>query len=125
MINEQYGRKRNVVGAHYGVWGFLIQRITAVILAVYSTCFLIALLVLPASYDSWVSIFRWSLFDIPLGKIFTMLAFLSMSWHAFIGARDIFMDYVKPAGLRLALHVFCILWLIFAIVYFANVLWSL
>ena len=33
---KNYGPKRLVVGAHYGVMDFIIQRITAVIMAVYT-----------------------------------------------------------------------------------------
>ncbi len=34
--SNNYGPKRLVVGAHYGVIDFLAQRVTAVILAVYT-----------------------------------------------------------------------------------------
>jgi succinate dehydrogenase / fumarate reductase membrane anchor subunit len=53
------------------------------------------------------------------------LAFLSLAWHAWIGVRDIWMDYVRSAGLRLFLQVLTILWLVAAIVFFAKILWSL
>lgn len=29
-------------------------------------------------------------------KLLTFLAFLSLTYHAWIGVRDIWMDYVKP-----------------------------
>jgi succinate dehydrogenase / fumarate reductase membrane anchor subunit len=42
----------------------------------------------------------------------TLLTILAVCYHAWIGVRDIWMDYIKNTGLRLALHVFTILWLI-------------
>ncbi len=38
-------------------------------------------------------------------KFLTFLFFVSLFYHAWIGVRDIWMDYVKPTGLRLTLHV--------------------
>ncbi|OYX55930.1 MAG: succinate dehydrogenase, partial [Comamonadaceae bacterium 32-67-11] len=39
--------------------------------------------------------------------------------------RDIWMDYVKPAGLRLALHVFTLVWLVGCAGWAFQVLWRL
>ncbi|MFS2105319.1 succinate dehydrogenase, hydrophobic membrane anchor protein, partial [Ralstonia sp. Ralssp135] len=36
MANNNIGPKRLVVGAHYGLKDFLAQRVTAVIMAVYT-----------------------------------------------------------------------------------------
>jgi succinate dehydrogenase / fumarate reductase membrane anchor subunit len=35
----------------------------------------------------------------------TLLFAASLAWHAWVGMRDILMDYVKPDGLRLSLQV--------------------
>ena len=35
------------------------------------------------------------------------------------------MDYVKPVGVRLTLHVLTILWLAGSLAFFAKILWSL
>ena len=40
-------------------------------------------------------------------RIATLLFVLALALHAWVGMRDIFMDYVQPLGLRLALHVGC------------------
>jgi len=50
---------------------------------------------------------------------------VSLAWHAWIGMRDIWMDYVKPVGIRLALHVFSILWLVGCAGWAVQVLWRL
>ena len=93
--------KRIVVGAHYGLQGWLAQRITAVVLAVYTVVLVVALLAAPPlSYGTWSSLFGrgWM-------KIATLLAMLSVLYHAWIGVRDIYMDYVKPTAIRLTLQV--------------------
>ncbi len=122
---EKIGAKRLVVGAHYGVGDFMIQRITAIILAVYTLILLVGILTMSGfTYESWVSLFTFRLGGFPLGQVLGTLAFLSLSWHAWIGVRDIWMDYVKPVGIRLALQVLTILWLIGSFIYFAVIIWG-
>ncbi len=125
MAKEQVGTKRLVVGAGYGIKDFIVQRITAVILAVYSVVFLIAALFTPITYDAWRGFFTFSCLGLPVGQIAATLAFFSLAWHAWIGVRDIWMDYVKPVGIRLTLQVLTILWLVASVLYFAKIVWSL
>jgi len=113
------GPKRLVVGAHYGVGGFLAQRLTAVILALY-TLVLFALLLSTRdfSYDGWARLF------VPLWmKVATLVAIFALLYHAWIGVKDIWMDYVKPAGIRLALQTGTALWLLFCAVWSVQILW--
>ena len=56
-------------------------------------------------------------------QVLTLLAWLSLCYHAWIGIRDIWMDYVKPVSIRLTLHVLTALWLIGCAVYCAKILW--
>ena len=50
--------KRNVVGAHYGLTTWIAQRATAVLMAVYTVIFLVAVLaVQPGTVDAWRGIF--------------------------------------------------------------------
>ena len=58
-----------------------------------------------------------------VGQILATLAMISLAWHAWIGVRDIWMDYVKPVGLRIFLLVLTILWLVGSVVYFVHILW--
>ncbi len=123
---KNYGPKRLVVGAHYGVMDFIIQRITAVIMAVYTLVLLIGILLMPAfTYESWHALFTFYVGVLPVGQILATLAFIALAWHAWIGVRDIWMDYVKPVGVRLLLQVLTIVWLIGSVVYFAQILWSI
>jgi succinate dehydrogenase / fumarate reductase, membrane anchor subunit len=118
------GSKRLVVGAHYGLKEWVAQRITAVIMAVYTIGLFLAVLFTPdLDYAKWVGFFNFTVLSFPLGKILALLAFLSLSYHAYIGLRDIWMDYVKPTGIRLTLQVLTALWLLGAAGYAADILW--
>lgn len=118
------GSKRLVVGAHYGLKDWIAQRITAVIMAVYTVILLVGVLLTnPLDYVGWVGLFTWTLFGLPVGKLLAFLAILSLAYHAWIGVRDIWMDYVKPVGVRLGLQVLTILWLVGSVVYAAQILW--
>jgi succinate dehydrogenase / fumarate reductase membrane anchor subunit len=50
---------------------------------------------------------------------------LALVMHAWVGVRDIWMDYVKPVGVRLTLHVLTILWLVSCFIYSVKVVWGL
>ncbi len=118
------GSKRLVVGAHYGLKEWMIQRITAVIMAVYTLGLAIAVLVTPdLGYEKWVHFFNFTIVSIPVGKILALLGFWSLCYHAWIGIRDIWMDYVKPTGVRLGLQVLTVLWLVGSAGYAAQILW--
>ena len=121
---EKIGPKRLVVGAHYGVGDFMVQRITAIILAVYTVVLFVGILMMPGfTHEAWRALFTFRLGLFPMGQVLATLAFLALAWHAWIGVRDIWMDYVKPVGIRLALQVLTILWLIGSVVYFFVILW--
>jgi succinate dehydrogenase / fumarate reductase, membrane anchor subunit len=117
-----YGSKRIVVGAHYGMRDWLSQRVTAVLMALFTVLVLVQLLFAkgPIGYDAWAGIFstQWM-------KVITLSVFVSLGWHAWVGARDIWMDYIKPMGLRLALEVATIVWLVGCIGWAVQVLWRL
>jgi succinate dehydrogenase / fumarate reductase membrane anchor subunit len=92
---------RVVTGARYGLRDWLAQRITAVIMAVYTIIVLIVLLGgVPITYAVWKDLFSqgWM-------RVATLLFAASLAWHVWVGVRDILMDYIKPDGLRLALQV--------------------
>src|SRR5260221_11831190 len=61
----------------------------------------------PMSYASWKALFAqgWMRFA-------TFLLVASVLIHAWIGMRNVWMDYVKHTGVRLALQVATILWLV-------------
>jgi succinate dehydrogenase / fumarate reductase membrane anchor subunit len=55
----------------------------------------------------------------------TFVTILSLLYHAWIGIRDIWMDYVKPVALRLFLHVASLVWLIGCAGWSVQALWRL
>ncbi|MFA5490307.1 MAG: succinate dehydrogenase, hydrophobic membrane anchor protein [Candidimonas sp.] len=123
---ERIGTHRLVVGAHYGTRDFIVQRITAIIMAVYTLVLFFGFLFSgEVNFENWRNLFTFTVLGAPVGQLLATLAFVSLAWHAWIGVRDIWMDYVTGAGLRLALHALTILWLVAAVVFFAKILWSL
>ena len=112
--------KRVVVGAHYGSGDWLAQRITAVVMAVYTLLVLgIALYSGGIDYALWQQLFAGAAF-----RIATLLFALALFWHAWIGVRDIWMDYVKPAGLRLTFEVLTIVVLLAYAAWLVQILWG-
>jgi succinate dehydrogenase / fumarate reductase membrane anchor subunit len=118
------GSKRLVVGAHYGLRDWLVQRLTAVILAAYMLFLVIYLAVAVRAgggfgYEQWAGMF------VPVWmKVITLIALLALMYHAWIGMRDVWMDYVRATGIRLGLLLLTILWLIFCAIWSAQILWS-
>jgi succinate dehydrogenase / fumarate reductase membrane anchor subunit len=97
--------ERVVTGAHYGLRDWLAQRITAAIMAVYTVIVLVVLIGgVPISHAVWKDLFAqgWM-------RVATLLFAVSFAWHAWVGMRDILMDYVKPAGARLTLQMVVLL----------------
>jgi len=111
---------RVVVGAHYGLRDWLVQRITAVVMALFSVAL--------AGYLLWKGHFDYDvwtgLFASQTVRTFSLLFLLSLFYHAWIGVRDIVMDYVKPAGVRLVSHVLVILALLLYAMWSVEILWG-
>ena len=119
-MSVNYGTKRIVVGAHYGLRDWLGQRVTAALMALF-TLLVLAQVILrkgPISYDLWSGIFstQWM-------KALTFTVIVALLYHVWLGMRDIWMDYIKPVGLRLALQVFTMVWLIACAGWGIQVLW--
>ena len=119
---SNYGYKRTVVGAHYGLRDWLSQRVTAAIMILF-TLAVIAQVIFstgPVGYDLWAGIFaaQWM-------KFLTFSVIIALAYHAWVGMRNIWMDYIKPVGLRLVLQVFTIVWLVGCAGWGFQVLWRL
>jgi len=115
-----YGSKRTVVGAHYGMRDWLSQRVTAALMALFTL--IVAAQVIfsrgPIGYDKWAGIFaaQWM-------KVLTFTVIVALLWHVWIGMREVWMDYIKPVGLRLTLQIFTIVWLTACAGWAIQVLW--
>ncbi|AMC34934.1 succinate dehydrogenase, hydrophobic membrane anchor protein [Janthinobacterium sp. B9-8] len=111
---------REVVGAHYGLRDWLVQRVTAVIMLVYTLGVLaFILLANGASFEAWQQLFAFTWV-----KVVTTVSLFALLWHAWVGIRDIWMDYLQHVGLRLTMHVLTLLWLAGSLVYMIKVVWG-
>jgi succinate dehydrogenase / fumarate reductase membrane anchor subunit len=121
-MSVNFGSKRLVVGAHYGLRDWLVQRVTGALMALFTLALLVQVLFAgPLGYDAWSGIFaqQWM-------KVFTFVIVVSLAWHAWVGVRDIIMDYVTHAAwLRLVLHVATLVWLVGCAGWAVQVLWRL
>lgn len=112
---------RVVTGAHYGLRDWLAQRITAVVMALFTLFVGVYLLLQPiVDYDVWTALFSNNVM-----RSFALLFLLSLFYHAWIGVRDIVMDYVRPASIRLLVHVAVILALLLYTIWSVQILWGM
>jgi succinate dehydrogenase / fumarate reductase membrane anchor subunit len=112
---------RIVVGAGYGFTDWLLQRITAVVMAVYFLLIVTVIIVVrPADFEAWRGLFAFR----PL-SIATFVFALSLFYHAWVGIRDLWMDYIKSPALRLTLHVLTATVLTGYAAWTALILWRL
>ncbi len=108
------------VGAHYGLSAWLLQRLTACVMVLYTLLLAGVLLACPpATYADWKGLFSGGFV-----RLATMLFFLALLYHAWVGVRDILMDYVKPTGIRLALQAAVGTALVFYLVWSVSILWG-
>ena len=103
-----------------GVRDWLIQRVSAVVLAAY-VLFLTVYFLLhqPLSYPQWYDLFscRWM-------QVFSLLSLLSLLLHAWIGLWTILTDYIKcPCG-RIFLEIVFALLLLGYFAWGVLIVWS-
>jgi succinate dehydrogenase / fumarate reductase membrane anchor subunit len=109
-----------VVGAHYGLKDWLAQRLTAVAMALY-TLILLAI----AGYEGGIDYALWqALFANSAFRVATLLFGLALFWHAWVGMRDIWMDYIKPTALRLTLEMLTVVTLLAYAGWLIDILWG-
>ena len=119
-MSVNYGTKRTVVGAHYGMRDWLSQRVTAALMALF-TLLVVGQVIFtrgPIGYEQWAGIFaaQWM-------NVLTFVVIAALLWHVWVGMRDVWMDYVKPVWLRLSLQIFTIVWLTACAGWAVQVLW--
>ena len=121
-MSKTYGSERIVVGAHYGVRDWLAQRGTAIVIVAFTLALLAQILFSsgPIGYDVWAGIFaaQWM-------KVLTFATIIAVAWHAWIGVRNVWMDYAKLDGLRYVLYMLTLVWLVGCTAWAFQVLWRL
>jgi succinate dehydrogenase / fumarate reductase membrane anchor subunit len=111
---------RVVTGAHFGLRDWLGQRITAVVMVLFVLFVVGDLLLQPqVDYDVWTRLFSNN-----VTRSFAFLFLLSLFYHAWIGVRDIVMDYIKLASVRLLVHVVVIFTLLMYAIWSVQILWG-
>ena len=122
-MSVNYGSKRLVVGAHYGLRDWLGQRVTAGLMALFTVIVLAQVIFSkgPVGYILWASIFaaQWM-------KVLTFSIIIALLYHVWVGMRDIWMDYVTSSvAARLLLQIFTLVWLVGCAGWAIQVLWRL
>ena len=108
------------VGAHYGTGDWLLQRLTAAVMAGYTVLFVLAAIAnRPFSYATWKATFAHTWFQVA-----TLLFVAALLYHAWVGMRDILMDYLKSTALRLAAEFAVAFVLLFYLAWMAAILWG-
>lgn len=84
-----------------GVYDWVLQRVTAVVLALY-TLFLVGFVLASPNLDyaSWAALFEstWM-------RIFSLMAIASLGVHAWIGLWIVATDYLKGTALRFSVQI--------------------
>lgn len=105
---------------HQGLKDWIIQRLSALIMAIYTLGLIGYFVCHPnLTYADWHHLFsqNWM-------KVITILFILSLLFHTWIGVWTIFTDYVKSSPLRAGLNSL-VLFLLFACFFWALlILWS-
>ena len=111
---------KNPVGAHYGLRDWLLQRLTAVVMAAYTVVLAVCLMMhAPANSTELRALFAGGFF-----RVATMLFLAALLYHAWVGLRDILMDYVKPVWVRLGLQLVVGQVLVAYLLWSAAILWG-
>ena len=101
---------------------WLAQRVTGALMALFTVILLVQVIFTsgPIGYEQWAGIFAGQAM-----KFLTFAVIVALLYHVWIGMRDIWMDYIKPVGVRLALHVFTLVWLVGCAGWAVQALWRL
>lgn len=112
---------KSATGSHTGTGTWLLQRATAVVLALALPGLAIYFMAaLPIDFTGWQALFA------PLWlRVLMLLTIAALALHAWVGMRDIFMDYVHHTGLRLSLYLAVIVTLAGSVAWLAAALWSM
>ncbi len=111
-----------------GLYDWVIQRATAVVLGVYFVCMMGFLISNPElTFEQWQG-YMTSTFM----RIFTLIALFSMAAHAWVGLWTISTDYLTTrqmgaagTALRVAVQLICALVTIVYVVWGIQILWGI
>ncbi len=103
-----------------GFQDWILQRVTAVILASYTIFLLGYWLYMPCGANlSWHALFHNQTM-----RLITLIALLSLIIHAWIGMWIVITDYIKTPFLRFFIKIFIFMSLIFDLFWGVQILWG-
>ncbi len=103
-----------------GAFDWMIQRVTAYVLALYTIFLLGFLVTTDVTFETWSALFDQTWF-----RIFSLLALLSLGGHAWVGLWTVTTDYIKPMGARFLVQALCGLTMFVYLVWGIQILWGL
>ena len=103
-----------------GLSDWLIQQVSAVILALYALLMVGYFLLHPGlDYVTWHGFFSQTWM-----RIFSLLAFIALAAHVWVGVWTVITDYIKPIGIRFAAQIVLILAIFVFLVWGVQILWG-
>jgi len=111
-----------------GVYDWMVQRITAVILLLYTLFLALVFIINPEmQYQDWQA-----LFSMNSVRFFSLISLLSLCAHAWIGMWTIATDYLTPMMLgsaapkvRFLFELVCLIVLFVYFIWCIQILWSI
>lgn len=98
---------------------WFLQRASAVVLALYSIVLVGFFLFNDVDYTKWHAFMNCLSM-----KLFTLVAIVSLVFHAWVGMWTVFTDYVKSSGLRLVLQIATVTAILVYLVWGIIIFWS-
>ncbi|AFA41175.1 cytochrome b556-binding succinate dehydrogenase membrane subunit [Wigglesworthia glossinidia endosymbiont of Glossina morsitans morsitans (Yale colony)] len=96
-----------------GIYEWLLLRISGLLIFLYILCIIVFIICnTPINYVKW-----HCFFDKKTIKIFTILVFLSVAIHGWIGMWQVVTDYVKPKFMRTTVQLIICAILLFYLIY--------
>lgn len=104
-----------------GLYDWMMQRVSAVVLAAYTLFILGYLVTTPElTYAQWSDLFSQTWV-----RIFTLLTILCLAVHAWVGLWTISTDYLKSTGVRFIFQAVCGTVMFSYVVWGIQVIWGL
>lgn len=112
--------RKTVTGSHSGTGWWLAQRFSAVVLLLSGLLLWLGFLQTPPlDYAAWRALFQGT-----ATRLLVWLLAASLCLHAWVGLRDVLMDYVKPISIRLSLSLLVTLVLVLCMGWATAILWG-
>ena len=102
-----------------GVYDWMVQRVSAYVLALYTLFLLGFMLFTNVTFDSWSALFGQTWF-----KIFSLGALVSLGAHAWVGLWTVTTDYVKATAPRFLIQAACGAIMFVYLVWGVQILWG-